>query len=113
MTKSACKIIFLLFTVSFYMSCDNYEFPETLYPRLETISVVHNSPTQITFKGTLSDIGEEAIVNHGFIWGLGAPLWIYSSNKVELGTASGRGAFDGEIITNSLTPGKTYYVRAF
>ena len=61
-------------------------------------------------KGTIVDIGEEGIIQHGHCWSVN-PNPTTSNDKTELGTRD----FIGEYVSNlmNLAPDKKYYVKAY
>jgi len=61
-------------------------------------------------KGTIVDICDEGIIQHGHCWSIN-PNPIVSKDKTELGTRD----ITGEYVSNlmNLAPGKKYYVKAY
>lgn len=98
--------IFLLVT------CDNYEFPKSPYPRIETLPVVNISKTGVTFQANITQQGKLPIINHGFVWGHTENPTINSQDKIQLGSTSKTGNFEAT-VQSGLSDGETYYVRAF
>ena len=110
------KRIFKVFTTAIailsLVTCDNYEFPKSPYPRIETLPVVNISETGVTFQGNITQLGQKEITNRGFVWGLEKNLSIDSEDKIQLGPAQARGNFEAN-VKSGLSKGKTYFVRAF
>lgn len=93
------------------VTCNKYEFPQTPYPRLETIEVTDISQTGATFRAHLTDFGSQAIVDHGFIWSL-SENFIQENDKIQLGEISGSSEFNGE-INHGLYKDNTYFVKSY
>ncbi len=109
--NSATTWIILIFMFSF-ITCDNYEFPKSPYPRVETLPVVNISETGAMFQANIIQLGEKEITNHGFVWGLNENLSVDSDEKVQLGAIQGLGNFEYN-IKSGLFKGQTYFVKAF
>lgn len=112
MLKLIYKTFASLIAILVLTTCDNYEFPKSPYPRIETLSVVNISETGVTFKGNIIQFGEKEITDHGFVWGLDENLSIKNEDKIQLGVASGLGNFEAD-VKSGLYEGETYFVRAF
>lgn len=90
----------------------SYEFPESPYPRVETLSAINISSTGVTLQGSITQLGETSIMDHGFVWGPTPLLTIESEEKVQLGSASTTGSFSAA-VTSGLYADSTYYVKAY
>lgn len=112
MLKTIIKIFTISITLFSLVTCDNYEFPKSPYPRIETLPVVNISKTGVTFQANITQHGKLPIVNHGFVWGHTENPTINSQDKVQLGTTSKLGNFEAT-VQSGLSEGETYYVRAF
>jgi hypothetical protein len=112
MLKTTIKIFAISIIVFSLVTCDNYEFPKSPYPRIETLPVVNISETGVTFQANITQLGEKEITNHGFVWGLNENLSIDSEDKIQLGATSGLGNFEVD-VKSGLFEGETYFVKAF
>lgn len=104
----------LLLTASFclLLGCDDYNFPESSYPRVESVSVFATA-SGFKLRGKIVQVGEEPITDHGFVWGSQAAVTerLWNEGMVRLGPVSETGTFEVEIT--ELTPGRTYFIKAF
>jgi hypothetical protein len=98
--------------ISFLFRCDNYEFPDSPYPGVETLSVANISETGVTFHATITRLSSKSITNHGFVWGFTQNLSVTSANKIQLGAATLAGGFEAE-VKYGLYADSTYFVKAF
>jgi N-acetylneuraminic acid mutarotase len=112
MLKTTIKILVISITQFLLVTCDNYEFPKSPYPRIETLPVVNISETGVTFQATITQIGEKEITNHGFVWGPTENLSIANEDKIQLGGTSKLGNFAAD-VKSGLLEGETYFVKAF
>jgi hypothetical protein len=112
MFKTIFKITTIAIALFSLVTCDNYEFPKSPYPRIETLPVVNILETGVTFQGNITRLGEQEITNHGFVWGLSEDLSIDNEDKIQLGVASSPGTFDAD-VKSGLNKGQTYFVKAF
>ena len=79
-------------------------------PSVTTQAVSSISKTTATGNGTVTDLGFPNPTQHGVCWNTGGSPTTADSKTTE-GSASATGAFTSTI--SSLTPGTTYYVRAY
>lgn len=93
-------------------SCDQYEFPESPYPRVETTSIEKISQDNFIFRAKITRPGSHEPLEHGFIWGLTSSLTGANAQKINLGDYSGIEDFAAE-LTQNLEHNKTYYVKAY
>ncbi|MCZ8216105.1 MAG: IPT/TIG domain-containing protein, partial [Cyclobacteriaceae bacterium] len=112
MFKTAIKIFVISITLFLLVTCDNYEFPKSPYPRIETLPVINISETGVTFQANIIQLGEGEIINHGFVWGLDEEIFINDEDKIELGAISAIGSFEAD-VKSGLIEGETYFVKAF
>src|SRR5688572_25269435 len=111
------KTVFRLLLISlslFLVTCDNYEFPRSPYPRIETLPVTNVSSTSVTFRGNLLQLSDQPAVDHGFVWGFTKSVTLITGAEgvLRLGPTNAVGEFDGEVVSG-LYKDTTYYVRAF
>ena len=78
-------------------------------PTVTTQPCTDIQSTTATGNGTLVDIGDSAVTQHGHVWAV-SPNPTTADSKTTLG-ARGVGVFESNII--GLSPGGTYYVRAY
>jgi hypothetical protein len=95
--------IILLFTI---YSC----LPFERITKVSTDSYDNLTSTSCLVKGTIVDIGEEGIIQHGHCWSLN-PNPTISNDKTERGTRDVIGEYSSDLI--NLTPNKKYYVKAY
>lgn len=112
MLKTIIKILTISIAIFSLVTCNNYEFPKSPYPRIETLTVVNISEKGVMFQGNIIQLGEKEITNHGFVWGLDENLSIHNEDKIQLGAVSSLGNFEAN-IKSGLNEGETYFVRAF
>lgn len=112
MLKTIIKIFAISIAIFLLVTCDNYEFPKSPYPRIETLPVINISKTGVTFQANITQLGEKEITNHGFVWGLNENLSIDTEDKIQLGATSGLGNFEAD-VKSGLFEGETYFVKAF
>jgi IPT/TIG domain len=100
--------------VLFFSSCDNNEFPNLNYSRLETNMPEAIAQGGVKFSATVLSLSSDTIVDHGFIWTklLAAPININSSEKISLGKYEGTSRFEATMEAG-FEEGETYTVRAF
>ncbi|MBX2957051.1 MAG: IPT/TIG domain-containing protein [Cyclobacteriaceae bacterium] len=112
MHKRVFSISITFVCILLLIKCDNYEFPKSPYPKIETLPVVNISKTGVTFQANITQQGKLPIVSHGFVWSNIENPTINSQDKVQLGPTSKLGNFEAT-VQSGLTEGETYYVRAF
>lgn len=112
MFRTIIKIFPISIVTFLLVTCDNYEFPKSPYPRIETLPVVNISETGVTFQANITQQGKLPVVNHGFVWGHTENPTINSQDKIQLGPTSKLGNFEAP-VQSGLSKGETYYVRAF
>lgn len=79
MFRLLCALTRLLILVALFAGCDHPEFPESPYPRIETLPVANISETGVTLRGSITKGGSQSITDHGFVWG--------TSENISLNTA--------------------------
>ncbi len=94
------------------VKCDNYEFPKSPYPRVENLAITNISETGVTFQANITQLGEQPIMNHGFIWGTSENLSFTNEDKIELGAISDLGEIEAN-VKSGLYKDETYFVKAF
>lgn len=98
--------------LSLIAGCDTYEFPKSVYPRVQTLPVGDISASGATLYANLTYQGAKPIHNHGFIWGTKPSLIPAQSVKISLGALGSAGPFDYFLFTGHVKD-SVYYVRAF
>ena len=78
-------------------------------PTVLTLECTDIQSTTATGNGNLTDIGDSAVTEHGHVWATD-PNPTTADFKTTLG-ARGVGVFESDLV--GLTPGETYYVRAY
>ena len=99
-------LLSLLLVMSFTFSCKK-DPPKTL-PTLSTSSLTNISPTTATCGGEISFDGNSPVTSRGVCWGISHTPTI-ADNKTNNG--NGTGVFTCAIT--GLSPGTTYYFRAY
>ena len=93
-------------------TCDNYEFPASPYPRVETMPVDNITSSGVTFRGKITQKGNKAIIDHGFLWGFNPDLHPTNAEKISLGEFSGHNDFE-RVVKFGLYKDTTYYVKSY
>jgi len=78
---------------------------------IETGAIHEIGPTQCTIYGEIQELGQDGIVQHGFVWSESRTPTLESGNKNELGAATSTGSFSSTI--KGLSPNTIYHVRAY
>jgi len=115
MLKLISKISATSTLIFFLVGCQNYEFPQPPYSKVETLDVTNLSSGGVTFRGNFIRLGDTAdIIDHGFVWGLGEHVTQEGNSEgtLDLGSASFNGEFQGN-VASGFQNGTTYYVKAF
>jgi len=103
----------LLFSLSlFFGACEEEEAEPRDYPRLRDVQIVNVSDSGATFMAELYSLGNETILDHGFVWGTDRVLDAKYADRILLGEIDEEGIFDA-LVRSSLKTGKEYYVKAF
>src|SRR5690242_12551024 len=107
MSKTIFKLLTISIAIFSLATCDNYEFPRSPYPRIETLPVVNISESGVTFQANIIQPGDQEIINHGFVWGLGENISFSSENKIQLGVATNISNFQAN-VKSGFYDGETY-----
>ena len=99
-------ILSLLLLLPF--ACKKFE-PERII-EVETVLVTDVDYRSCTAQGSIIDVGENGITQHGFCWSTAQNPTVNDS-KHELGPRNSTGNFSGNLT--DLIPDRTYYIRAF
>ncbi|WP_194775354.1 hypothetical protein [Pararhodonellum marinum] len=105
MKKSLWVILLLALNLS---ACIESELPEQAYPRVETMEV---NPSA-NLRGRIDFPSNQAISDHGFLYGTNELTLKYEGEKISLGTAQGSLDFTSP-PPPQFAGGTTYYFRAF
>jgi hypothetical protein len=108
-TFSRTTVIVLV--LSLLAQCDRYEFPKPPYPRVATNEVTNLSAAGVTLQGTILDVADEPITDHGFVWAF-SDFYTIAPFKASLGATEGPGAFSFD-VSDGLFADSTYYVKAY
>ena len=108
--SSQTVFITIIFSFLFILlfACEKFE-PKRIV-RVTTGSITNVDYTSCTVQGSILDIGENGITQHGFCWSTSQDPTLADSKK-ELGPKSSTGNFS-DILTE-LSPNSTYYIKAF
>lgn len=112
MAKDIFKLLIFFISISLLFKCDNYEFPESPYPRIETLPVVNISESGATFQANIILTGNKPIVDHGFVWGFSENISIDMHDKIQLGKVTNIGSFEAN-VQYGLYSDSTYFVKAY
>lgn len=93
------------------LTCNDYDFPKSEYPRIETRAVIGATDEGVIFQGAVIQLGREPIVRHGFRWSLN-PEFDASTEQVQRGAISDEGVFQIK-SQSAFIEDRVYYVRAF
>lgn len=114
MIKRIYTFLFIFISLTILVECDTPEFPQTPYPRVVTLGVSNISSGGATLGAKITQLGEESIIDHGFVWGFEKN--VTEENDLEgilrLGPRASSGTFHTD-ITSGLYNNRPYYVRAF
>lgn len=99
-------LLCLLLVLSFAFSCK--KDPPKALPTLNTSSLTNISPTTATCGGEISFDGNSPITSRGVCWGISHTPTIADSKTND---GNGTGVFASAIT--GLSPGTTYYIRAY
>jgi len=102
------RVFFLLLTCVFFFSCQNNSDPLGIMPQVITATPTSVTSNSVITGGTVNSAGGAAIVARGVCWAT-TPNPSLSQTHSNDGTGDG----DFSTILTSLTPGTTYYVRAY
>ena len=95
-------LIFLLF------ACEKFE-PKRII-KVKTGTITNVDYASCTAQGSILDIGDNGVTQHGFCWSNSQNPTI-ADNRKELGPKSSAGNFSG--ILTELSPNSIYYIKAF
>ncbi len=82
------------------------------YPRLSTVSVSNINQTGADFSGSFMQSGIDAIVDHGFVYGMAISPTLSNAETISLGSSTGNGNFSAR-VTSAMETNQSYYVSAF
>ncbi len=100
--------LLILLILTILAGCKKEE-PERV-TKIETTSISNIDYFSTTAEGTLLDIGDNGVEQHGFCWSLD-PNPEYTATSIQLGPRTSIGKFSSTLT--GLDPGFTYYVRAY
>lgn len=80
-------------------------------PGVSTAAATNVGSGSATLNGSLSNLGDTTVTQHGFVWSTSPGPTTELATKTTLGTKHATGVFSSTIT--GLTPGTTYYVRAY
>jgi len=86
------------------------EVPAVLI-EIETGSIDEVGPTFCVIEGEIHDLGENGVLQHGFVWSESPDPTMENGTKNELGGTSDLGIYSSTI--SGLSPNTTYYVKAY
>jgi N-acetylneuraminic acid mutarotase len=103
-----------LFIVSIFIlsKCQKENARPRSYPRVNTMAVSNITEKGATFNAEIYSLGSEAIINHGFAWGVGSQPAVNYYNKILLGPYETTGTYSAEVFT-TLKKDVNYTVRPF
>lgn len=103
------KVRFILFLVVILSSCDS---DEAEFPELLTLHAQQIGRNSAVLEMEIKETGSIRPVRYGFLWGESSGLNVFNaSDKVDLGVTSQKAMYS--ILVETLSPGTTYFVRAF
>ena len=98
---------FIILIVFFAVSCERFDIVRVMDTKTDSIEV--NSSKIIAY-GTVLDIGEKKIIQHGHCWSTNDPPTI-NDFKTELGAVEERDTFVSEL--KKIVPGIEHYIRSY
>jgi hypothetical protein len=101
----------IVLVLSLLAQCDRYEFPKPPYPTVATNAVTDISVSGATLHGTILDVNDEPIIDHGFAWSF-SDFNTIPSFRASLGATEGAGPFSLD-LSAGLFADSTYYVKAY
>ena len=107
-SQSVIKAISFSFLFIMLFACKKFE-PKRIV-RIETVSVAKIAYSSCTALGSIIDVGENGITQHGFCWSTSQNPTLADSKK-ELGPISSPGEYSASLT--ELSPGTKYYIKAF
>lgn len=111
MFKTVARFLSYSTFASLLLTCEKYEFPKTPYPRIETLPVTTIPGSGVILKANVTQLGETAIISHGFVWGTESAL-SPDDDKIDMGSISRIG--EVEVVVNyGFHADETYFVAAF
>jgi hypothetical protein len=108
MKNTILKTVFLTTITSLLFSCTKEEIKANL-PTLTTATISNISPNSASLDVTIANDGGANITARGICWSTSPTPTVSLSTKTVDGT--GTGTFTSQVI--NLTPGTTYYIRAY
>jgi hypothetical protein len=103
----------LLYCTIFLAFCtDHEELTKRSYPLVTTFEVTSITRSGAKFRGEISGVENDEVLEHGFLWNSYPTLTLETSDKTTLGEIENDGVFTSQIST-TLNEGETYYVRAY
>jgi hypothetical protein len=108
MKNTILKTVFLTTITSLLFSCTKEEIKANL-PTLTTATISNISPNSASLDVTIANDGGANITTRGICWSTSPTPTVSLSTKTVDGT--GTGTFTSQVI--NLTPGTTYYIRAY
>ncbi len=106
-------IVVTIFSIlAFLWGCTTPELEERPHPLVRTLPIIANNENGITVSAEVFQLGEGAIIDHGFVYGISENPTIDSAIVFSMGPRNGLGVFS-ENIRAKLLREKTYFVRAY
>jgi hypothetical protein len=112
MIKNILNIILSVSILELFAGCDNFEFPPTPYPRVETLPATDVSVNGATLNSKIIYTGKNAITGYGFEWGLEKTKVFSFNNKVTLDYYNESDSLKYD-LSYGLYSDTSYKVRAF
>ncbi|NVK53158.1 MAG: IPT/TIG domain-containing protein [Flavobacteriaceae bacterium] len=104
--------ISLLICLFLLVQCSQNDILERSYPTIETLDVTQVSENGVTFNATITNTGNYAILEHGFVWSTSIYPTIHDSEKIIFNSSIQSNKFSADIST-TLNNGYIYTVRSF
>ncbi len=103
------KIIILIssFFIILVVSCERFDIVRVMDTKTDSIEV---NSSKIVAYGTILDIGEKKIIQHGHCWSINEEPTI-NDYKTELGEVESRDTFVSEL--KKIIPGVDHYIRSY
>ena len=107
MHKVRISIFFLIIVLLSVSACQKFEIVRVMDTKTDSIGI---NVSKIVAYGTILDIGEKKIIQHGHCWSVNENPTV-NDFKTELGVIASRDTFSSEL--KNIIPGMEHYIRTY
>jgi len=107
MYRNKIVISFIILLLFFIVSCERFDIVRIMDTKTDSVEV--NSSKIVAF-GTVLDIGDKKIIQHGHCWSVNENPTV-NDYKTELGEVTKRDTFTSEL--KNIIPGQEHYIRTY